>query len=571
MLIAGLAHADNDYLQYRIHGLDPEQLANTQAHLGPPPRSEEERDNFLFAARGLIQESLNALGYYQGEISFDLDDSGPVWQLLIEVDPGLRVRLGSVDIRIDGAAAADDAFARLLAEQSLRVGDSLHHEKYEEFKARLQNLGRDRGYFDAELTRHRVIVDLAEESAAVELYYNSGERYRFGEVLWDEYPLLPRLLHSLQNFQPGQAFSIQVLREFQASLQRTGYFESALVRPLPPDPVTRSIAIKVDLLAGDRNHYRVGLGYSTDTRERVSFTWRTPRINRRGHFQETRLEYSPVTPRIRFDYTIPLAHPLHDKLLLGARAEKNEYGSLDSEQEIVYMRREWVRNDWISSAGARYLNEDWDVGSTALNNNYILFGATLSNTRRRGNALDPQAGFSQLHGVEFGLAQAGSDLDLLRFYSNLRGVFSLGEKHRLVGRAELGAVFFQDNMRPDLAPSLSFFAGGAHSIRGYAYQSLGPTEQVAIPGGEELSLVVGGDRLLVFSSEYQYYFTPEWRAGVFVDAGNAFNSRDFEPVVGAGFGVHYVSPVGAVRIDFGNPVSEDSSSWRVHLNVGAEF
>ena len=87
----------------------------------------------------------------------------------------------------------------------------------------------------------------------------------------------------------------------------------------------------------------------------------------------------------------------------------------------------------------------------------------------------------------------------------------------------------------------------------------------------EVALVVGGDRLAVVSAEYQYYVTPEWRLTTFVDAGNAFNSRDFDAVVGAGFGVHYVSPVGAIRIDFGNPVSEESSSWRVHLNVGAEF
>jgi translocation and assembly module TamA len=83
--------------------------------------------------------------------------------------------------------------------------------------------------------------------------------------------------------------------------------------------------------------------------------------------------------------------------------------------------------------------------------------------------------------------------------------------------------------------------------------------------------VIGGDRLAVASAEYQYYVTPSWRAALFVDGGNAFDGDDFDPEVGAGFGVHYVSPVGAIRLDLGRNVSEDDPSWRLHITLGAEF
>ena len=570
-LAVGAVAAPKPVLKYSIKGLNDQQLANAQAFLGPAPITEEERDNFLFSAEKLVQESLNALGYYQGHIELELNRNRTPWKLTLYVDPGERVRIASVDVRIEGEAADDPVFSEFLQESVLQVGDGLHHENYEEFKNGLQTLGRERGYFDARMTRHRVTVDLAAQEAIVELHYDSGKRFNFGKVLWDDYPLRSELLESLQTFEEGEPFSAILLSQFQADLQRAGYFDSALVRPLVPDSDSRSIPVQVELQQGDRNHYRVGVGYSTDTQGRLSFSWRTPKINEQGHSQETRVEYSPITPKVRFDYRIPQGNPLEDSFLLGARVERNTYGSLDSEQAILSMRREWVRKDWVSGLGLRYLDEDWEIGRETLNNNYVLPGASLSHTTRRGNALDPSLGFSQLYGLEFGLAEAGSDLNLLRMYTNLRGVISLGERHRMVGRAELGAVFFPDNSRPDLAPSLSFFAGGAQSIRGYAYQSLGPVENVTRPDGSEVALVVGGDRLAVVSAEYQYYVTPEWRLTTFVDAGNAFNSRDFDAVVGAGFGVHYVSPVGAIRIDFGNPVSEESSSWRVHLNVGAEF
>ncbi|MCW0295120.1 BamA/TamA family outer membrane protein, partial [Klebsiella pneumoniae] len=92
--------------------------------------------------------------------------------------------------------------------------------------------------------------------------------------------------------------------------------------------------------------------------------------------------------------------------------------------------------------------------------------------------------------------------------------------------------------------SLNFFAGGNQSIRGYSYQSIGNETTIAGDDGEPVTLVVGGDRLLTGSVQYQYSVNEQWRAAVFVDAGDAFDEGDFDANVGAGFGVHYVTAVG---------------------------
>ena len=55
-----------------------------------------------------------------------------------------------------------------------------------------------------------------------------------------------------------------------------------------------------------------GIGYATDTQFRLSATWRTPLINKYGHFQETKFEYSAVDPTGNFIYSIPLSHPTND-------------------------------------------------------------------------------------------------------------------------------------------------------------------------------------------------------------------------------------------------------------------
>ena len=59
------------------------------------------------------------------------------------------------------------------------------------------------------------------------------------------------------------------------------------------------------------------------------------------------------------------------------------------------------------------------------------------------------------------------------------------------------------------------------------------------------TLVVGGDRLVTSTLEYQYYLNQKWRAAVFVDAGDAFDDGEFETNVGAGFGIHGTTHLGA--------------------------
>ncbi len=560
-------------LEYSLEGLSQSTRDNVQAYLGKAPETIAARGNFLASAERQVRLSLEALGYYEPTIELHLQRSEPTWQLQIDVDRGPRVRLGEVAIELSGAAADDPAFDELVADTVLQSGAALHHGHYEDFKQSLLSLGQARGYFDGKLVAHSISVNATEGRADIHLGYDSGQRYRFGPIHLSHSLLDEKRLQQLQTFEEGEPFELEKLQRFQGDLQRTGFFDSALVRPLLAERSDGAVPIRLELQAAAAQRYGLGLGYSSDTRERVSLTWRTPLLNHYGHRQETRLEYSPVRPNGSFTYTMGLTHPLDDILQLRARVEDNEYGDLESHQQEAGMRRERRTGPAVWRTSLRFLREDWDLVGSSKRNSYLLPGLSWAHTLRidGDRVLDPAHGFSQYYEAEFGSDRAGSDLNLVRLYGNWRGVYSLSDRHRLVGRLELGAVFFDTEERPDLAPSLSFFAGGSYSLRGYAFQSLGPSVTVEEPDGEPRELVIGGDRLAIGSAEYQYYVNDTWRAAVFVDSGNAFNGSHFNAVTGAGFGVHYLSPVGAIRLDVANSVSEDDPSWRVHLTIGAEF
>ena len=558
-------------LKFSVVGIEGEQKKNVLAYLGAAPESDENRRNFVVSARDKVESALQALGYYQPEIEIDLQRTEPKWRLSIVVNAGEPVRVRDINIQILGAAANDDYFTRLTSDTGFSSGDVLHHGRFESFRENVLSLGQRRGYLRGEIAASRIEVQVEAGTADVMLWYESGPRLRFGEIIVDNTLIDSDLFDSMLTFQPGDYFDQVRLQELQSLLQRTNYFSSVIVLPQRKRSLGDRVPIMVNLQRAKRHSFDVGVGYSTDTEERISLTWRTPRINRHGHSQQTRLEYSPINPSGRFTYSIPISDPLTDVVQLWARVEENEFGDINSRQNELGIKRETKDRNWIYGYSLRELNESWDIAGYSASNDYLLFGGSVSRRTHRGSIVDPEWGFSQLYTVEAAADQVGSDLDLLRFTAALRYVMTPVPRNRLVTRLDLGRVKIANGDRRDLAPSLAFFAGGSQSIRGYAYQSLGDELTVVEPNGETKTAVVGGDRLVIGSLEYQYYFTATWRGALFVDAGDAFDRGEFDAKVGAGFGVHYVTPVGAVRVELANSVSEDDPSWRLVFAIGAEF
>ncbi len=570
LLLSGPAVAQT--LTYSVSGIEGELARNVRAWLGQEPQTRPERHNFVASARERTRKALQALGYYSPDLTLSLDRKEPVWSLALEVSAGEPVRLREIDLELSGDAVDDEAFARLLANPGFASGDILHHGRFEKFRSELLALAQKRGYFNARITASRVTVQADIYTADVQLHLDSGQRFSFGEITFDQTLISNELLDPLRAFEPGDPYLQSKLQRFQARLQATGFFAAVLVEPQTQAASEGRVPIAVSLHPAKRHSFDAGIGYSTDTEGRLTLAWRTPRINRFGHSQVSRVVLSAVNPSGRVSYNIPLSHPLDDMLQLWARAEENEFGDINSRQFEFGGRREIRSSQWVWGYSVRDLSESWTLLGADNENDYLLLGGSLSRRDQRGPLLDPEAGLSQYYSVEVASESVASDIDLARFTSLLRYVASPLPRQRLVARAELGiAETAGDGSRGELAPSLNFFAGGNQSIRGFGYQSIGNETAVRRDDGSSRTLITGGDRLAVFSLEYQYYLSDAWRGAVFIDGGDAFDAGEFDWNYGSGFGIHYLSPVGAVRVEFARDISADQPEWRLHLNIGAEF
>ena len=283
-------------LAYSIEGVRGELKKNIAGWLGAEPGTAEERSNFIASARERTASSLKALGYYQPDIQVAVDRESSPWAMIVRVTPNAPALIADIDIQVLGEAADDSEFSHLLESLPFAPGDILHHGVYEKFKRKLLALGLRRGYFDGVADRSRVEVNVDENSANITLHYTSGQRYRFGQIRLDERMMDMSWVDSVIRFRQGEVFDLSLLQQLRSELQQTRYFSTVIVRPQLDELADGHVPVSVTLSPVSRHNFEFGVGFSTDTEERLSVTWRTPLVNRHGHSQETRLEYSAINP-----------------------------------------------------------------------------------------------------------------------------------------------------------------------------------------------------------------------------------------------------------------------------------
>ena len=140
---------------------------------------------------------------------------------------------------------------------------------------------------------------------------------------------------------------------------------------------------------------------------------------------------------------------------------------------------------------------------------------------------------------------------------------------RSVLAARALAGFAQGAGELSLPPDQRFYAGGTSTVRGYAYQLVGPVfPQTDIP--------VGGTAVTAAGLEFRQRFYANWGAVAFVDAGQV--SASLKPLpdnirIGTGAGVRYYTPIGPIRLDFAVPVNrrQGEDSFEVYIGLGQAF
>ena len=487
-----------------------------------------------------------------------LEDAADGLSVIYTVHQNEPTRLGQVNIQVTGEAERDEKFRELLADNPLKSGSTLDHNTYETYKARFAALASARGYFDGAFREHSVQVNPDTNTADVALIYDSGTRYSFENVEFNDVPLSPDLLQRFVQFKPGQPYLSSDVATLQQDLQGSGYFAEALIGD-EPDRERKTVPIKGQLTMDENKHYVLGVGYSTDSGVRGKFEFDRRWVNDRGHQFSSKLYASTKASSLDTLYRIPAANPAsaYYYLRLGGHIKRDTYDSRRIFGEGGYNYR---TGDWEHRYGLVTAWEKFTIGLTD-GKTLLLYPQAQWTYTSTKNRLNPKDGYQFRFGVLGASKALLSDVNVLQANLDARYLQTLGEKSRLVSRAALGGTWTNDFDR--IPPSMRYFAGGDRTIRGYTFENIGTRDA----GGNN----IGGRYLAVGSLEYEYYFKPEWAAAAFVDAGDAY-IHDPKIKVGAGAGVHWQSPVGPIKLDVAHGFDKKyGDKVRLHISIGAEL
>jgi translocation and assembly module TamA len=154
-----------------------------------------------------------------------------------------------------------------------------------------------------------------------------------------------------------------------------------------------------------------------------------------------------------------------------------------------------------------------------------------------------------------------SDTSFVRLLLSGKTILPVSDRARLIVRGEAG--WMESGNFDKVPPTWRFFAGGDRSVRGYDYQSLGPTDE----DGKS----IGGSRLLTGSVEMDWRIRERWSGALFLDAGNVGEDNLLSDLPWSlGFGARWYSPVGPIRVDLAFPQQGDND-FRLHISMGPDL
>ena len=435
------------------------------------------------------------------------------------------------------------------------------HARYEDGKKHIENIAAQRGYFDAAWRVHSIVVNVAKSSARIELQYDTGPRYLFGEIHIPDTVISRRILDRMLPFRSGDPYDATQLIALSQTLRDSDYFSDVLVTPQMHDLHDQQVPVSLSLTPRKRNSYQFGGGFGTDTGPRLVASWKNRYFNRRGHRIESNLRLSPVLSSLTGSYILPYFRSRDAELGISTSLSHEDTTSSKSDTikaGVQHLSKQW---GWNRTLGLTFQYEDFTLAGVQQSTQLLIPGIGYW----RSQSDDPVytlKGYRLSADLRGAVGGVLSDISFLQAVTRAKFIHALGSKGRIITRAEAGGTLVSDFTQ--MPASLRFFAGGDNSVRGFGYEALGPRDS----NGK----VIGGRYLITGSLEYEYRFRDKWSAAVFSDVGNAFNSfRHIGLEYSVGTGIRWLSPVGLIRVDVGVGISRSDLPVHLHIVAGPDL
>ena len=519
---------------------------------------------------GKMEKVLRARGFYTGTVTSKVENNKKKYAIIFSVTTSTPFSLKTIRI----LPAENIPVARVKmpspAEIGLKEGQAGTAESIINAGGRLLSLLRDQGYPFAKISDRKVIVDYATRTMEVIYQVDPGGRMVFGKSnisglvnVHEGYVL------NLITWKEGDVYSPKLMQKFRDRLSRDGLFSIVQVSHQSEPPGDDRLTIEIKLQERDRFSIGISAGYQTDRGFGGSLSWEDRSLFGGGELLQIGIDLSQEVYTGKVSCKLPqLMNPDQD-LVMGVYLTDDDpdaYYSRRLRGAVALLQR---LGGGITLSGGAAITQD-GVEQLDKQNDYTLISIPLAVKWTIGPADDPTADGAaiDLTGEPFyDLHRYGMFTKILlsnNIYLNVPGIPFLN----VAARAALGSIQGSGG-EEDIPADLRFYAGGAGSIRGYAYQSVSP-----MVGKDP----IGGRSLLTFSFELEVDIISGIGVAGFIDGGSAFSdslpSNSNEILYGAGGGLRYFSPIGPIGLDIGFPLHRRigiDDSFQIYVSIVRTF
>ncbi|WP_299667325.1 autotransporter assembly complex family protein [uncultured Ruegeria sp.] len=434
---------------------------------------------------------------------------------------------------------------------------------------------RNTGHAKAGVEDQKVIARHAQARLDATIDLAPGPKLQFGKIIIQgDTNVRHRSIEKIAGFPAGEVYSPAQVQKVGTRLRRTGTFSTVSIKE--HDEPNPDGTLDFDATFEDLPPRRLTFGAEIASRDGVDVTatWTHRNVFRRAE----RLRFEAAIRNIGgaedIDGRIGLRLDQPDRLgpddntfwsaLLERRNTENYNVSVAS---LAYGARRTFSDRLYAeaSAGFQWSDADDAYGDGRKFRYFIL--PFRSEWDERDSKVSATRGYYLDSQVMPFVGLSGTDTGLRMFFDG-RAYNDLGTGGRLVlaGRVQLGSVL---GPPPDgVTPDFLFFSGGAGTVRGQPYESLG------IPVGDG---VAGGKSFLGLSAEVRGKVTDTISLVGFYDYGvvdtSSFIGSGAEEHSGAGLGIRYdLGGFGPLRFDLAVPVQGDTGDGlQFYLGIGQAF
>ncbi len=509
---------------------------------------------------------LKGRGHYAAKVRTSVTSGADKARVVLNIDPGPIFTVQDFDVSFTGEPPEH---AEKIAEPAKQAkGRPATPDIILGAESNMLGLLRENGFPAPKLAERGVVVDHATKTAHVSLILDPGAPAVFGDVnitgmkTIDEAYLRRRVA-----VKKGARYDASKLRATREKLKSTG-----LLADIDVDEDTAGGAeapVNVTVKEGKHRSIGAGVEYSTSTSFGTNVFWEHRNFFGSGEKLRLDLEGSVARQAAKAALTKPdLFGNIDRSLKLGTGYAQESFDAYDSRSYSLsaHINRKFTPQLSGSAGFVAEVEEIDESGTPSETFALLSFPMSLRYSTVK-NLLDPQRGFR----VESSLAPYKAvNSDLAFTIGILAGSWYfplLPERIVLAMRGKLGVI--AGDSAQDIPADKRLYSGGGGSVRGYAFQELGPIDAFGDPAGGRALVETGG--------ELRFRLSDSVGLVTFIEGGRVNRDIDFTGgekfrwATGAGF--RYYTAVGPLRGDVAVPLDKRSfdDNYQLYFSLGQAF